>query len=115
MKLRNIFLILVLLPLLLASQENKDDFKIITYNIWNGYDWGKDEPRRVKLQHWMNAQSLDVVALQEVNRGVRRTAVTRSRAGGIDQDEVCIRREPRISAWRLWQCGAVPILDSGTG
>lgn len=66
MKLRNIFLILALLPLLLASQENKDDFKIITYNIWNGYDWGKDEPRRVKLQNWMNAQAPDVVALQEL-------------------------------------------------
>ncbi len=66
MKLRNIFLMLALLPLLLASQEIKEDFKIITYNIWNGYDWGKDEPRRVNLQKWMNAQAPDVVALQEL-------------------------------------------------
>lgn len=66
MKLRNIFLILALLPLLLASQEKKGDFKIITYNIWNGYDWGKDQERREKVQNWMNAQAPDVVALQEL-------------------------------------------------
>ncbi|MEG3658335.1 endonuclease/exonuclease/phosphatase family protein [Arenibacter palladensis] len=66
MKLRKFFLVLALLPLLLASQEKKGDFKIITCNIWNGYDWGKEEPRRVKLQNWMNAQAPDVVALQEL-------------------------------------------------
>lgn len=48
------------------SQENPNDFKVITYNIWNGFDWGKDEERRTKLQHWMNAQKPDVVALQEL-------------------------------------------------
>lgn len=47
-------------------QEKSNDFKAITYNIWNGFDWGNDEERRTKLQHWMNAQTPDVVALQEL-------------------------------------------------
>ncbi|MCK0134549.1 endonuclease/exonuclease/phosphatase family protein [Arenibacter sp. S6351L] len=66
MNFRNIFWILVLLPLLLASQDKKTDFKIITYNIWNGYDWGKDNERREKVQNWINTQTPDVVALQEL-------------------------------------------------
>lgn len=66
MKFRNIFWILVLLPLLLTSQDKKNNFKIITYNIWNGYDWGKDQERRAKVQNWINDQTPDVVALQEL-------------------------------------------------
>ena len=63
---RNILLIMAMLPFLLISQSKKNDFKIITYNIWNGYDWGKDQERRGKVQDWMGEQSPDVVALQEL-------------------------------------------------
>ena len=66
MKFGNIFWILVMLPLLLTSQDKKTDFKIITYNVWNGYDWGKDQERREKVQNWIGAQVPDVVALQEL-------------------------------------------------
>ena len=66
MNYRNILCILVLLPSVLISQEAKGDYKVITYNIWNGFDWGKDEVRRVKVQDWIGAQVPDVVALQEL-------------------------------------------------
>jgi len=67
MNFRNILLLMVtLLPFSLMSQSKVNDFKIITYNIWNGYDWGKDQERRGKVQDWMGAQSPDVVALQEL-------------------------------------------------
>ena len=66
MNLPKIFWIFVMLPLLSASQEKITDFKIITYNIWNGYDWGKDQQRRGKVQNWIDGQAPDVVALQEL-------------------------------------------------
>lgn len=42
------------------------DFKVITYNIWNGFDWGKDSTRRLKYQEWVTGQVPDFVALQEL-------------------------------------------------
>jgi len=43
-----------------------DTLKVITYNIWNGFDWGKDTVRRHKLQQWVKKQQPSVVALQEL-------------------------------------------------
>lgn len=51
----------------LAEFETESNtFKVITYNIWNGFDWGKDTLRRAKLQGWMKEQQTSVVALQEL-------------------------------------------------
>ena len=61
-----LLLIITLLPFSLMSQSHGSDFKIITYNIWNGYDWGKDNERRGKVQNWISTQTPDVVALQEL-------------------------------------------------
>lgn len=44
-----------------------DDLKVITYNIWNGFDWGKDEERRQRVQEWMKSQEPSITALQELN------------------------------------------------
>ena len=41
--------------------------KVITYNIWNGFDWGKDEERRQRVQEWMESQNPSITALQELN------------------------------------------------
>ena len=46
------------------SQEKS--LKVITYNIWNGYDWGKDEARRKQVSEWINDQNPSIVALQEL-------------------------------------------------
>lgn len=40
--------------------------KIITYNIWNGFDWGKDTARHERFVQWVRAQDPDVLALQEL-------------------------------------------------
>lgn len=40
--------------------------KVLSYNIWNGFDWGKDEDRREKLTNWIHSKKPDVVALQEL-------------------------------------------------
>jgi len=46
------------------SQEKH--LKVITYNIWNGYDWGKDEDRRNRTNQWIAEQKPTIVALQEL-------------------------------------------------
>jgi len=46
------------------SQEN--NLNVITYNIWNGYDWGKDEDRRNRVNAWIKEQNPSIVALQEL-------------------------------------------------
>lgn len=49
-----------------GAQEKYNQFRVITYNIWNGYDWGKDEVRRAEVAEWINRQEPSIVALQEL-------------------------------------------------
>lgn len=51
---------------LTEPSEKTSTIKVISYNIWNGFEWGKDSQRREKLVKWMKAQNPDVVALQEL-------------------------------------------------
>ncbi len=48
------------------SYSQQSTLKFITYNIWNGYDWGNDEDRRARLGNWINEQEPSIVALQEL-------------------------------------------------
>ncbi len=66
MKLKLLLFLVLFIPSLGFAQDSRPDFKVITYNIWNGFDFGKDETRRVNLQQWMAAQKPQVVALQEL-------------------------------------------------
>lgn len=65
-KLKLAIVALYLLPFMAMSQIESDAFKVLTYNIWNGYDWGKDEERRGDVQKWIGSETPDVVALQEL-------------------------------------------------
>lgn len=40
--------------------------RVISYNIWNGFEYGKDSVRRDKVIDWIDSQKPDVVALQEL-------------------------------------------------
>ncbi len=57
-------LLFLTLPFLVLGQ--KSTMKVISYNILNGFDWGKDPDREVKMAAWINEQKPDVVALQEL-------------------------------------------------
>jgi len=48
------------------SYAQEDNVKVITYNIWNGYDWGKDQDRRDRNNQWIADQKPSIVALQEL-------------------------------------------------
>ncbi len=63
-KIVSIALLFMLLANGTFAQERT--LKVITYNIWNGYDWGKDNDRRTKVINWLNEQKPDIVALQEL-------------------------------------------------
>lgn len=64
-------LLLVLVGGFVFSQSNdqqasKSSLKVMSYNIWNGFDWGKDEDRHEKFINWINSKKPDVLALQEL-------------------------------------------------
>lgn len=48
------------------SQESSSSLRVMTYNIWNGFDWGKDLERKAELSNWLKSQDLDIIALQEL-------------------------------------------------
>lgn len=49
----------------LEKNESKN-LKVMAYNIWNGFDWGKDADRHQKFIDWINSKKPDVLALQEL-------------------------------------------------
>ncbi|MBI0398821.1 exodeoxyribonuclease III [Cyclobacterium marinum] len=44
-----------------------DSLKILSYNIWNGFDWGKDLERKRKMTAWLKEVDADVIGFQELN------------------------------------------------
>lgn len=67
---RKIILGVILIVSLLNSQavsaQKIYTVKVISYNIWNGFEWGKDSVRKTKFIDWVNTQKPDVFALQEL-------------------------------------------------
>lgn len=63
---KKILFFLVLWVLSINGYSQQTNLKVITYNIWNGYDWGKDEDRRERMNNWINDQDPTIVALQEL-------------------------------------------------
>ncbi|MEL6256401.1 MAG: endonuclease/exonuclease/phosphatase family protein [Bacteroidota bacterium] len=48
------------------TQVSPTNFKVMTYNIWNGFDWGKDTLRKENWIRWIQDKNPDVLALQEL-------------------------------------------------
>lgn len=48
------------------SQKNSSNFKVMTYNIQNGFNWGKDSIRHKNVITWIKKENPDVLALQEL-------------------------------------------------
>lgn len=63
---RTFLLLLWLTWISLDSFSQANHLKVITYNIWNGYDWGKDQDRRDRTNQWIADQNPSIVALQEL-------------------------------------------------
>lgn len=50
----------------IEAQEKISPLRVISYNIWNGFDWGKDTLRHQQLISWAAFQKPDILALQEL-------------------------------------------------
>ena len=59
-----LILFLCFLSASLCAQDK--DLKVITYNIWNGFDFRKDIDRKNGVIDWLVDQKPDVLALQEL-------------------------------------------------
>jgi len=60
------FTIVLLSLSYVIPQEPHAKCKIMTYNIWNGFDWGKDTIRKENWMRWIQDKNPDVLALQEL-------------------------------------------------
>lgn len=63
---RAFFIVLLIGVSCYTSYAQDRNLKVITYNIWNGYDWGKDQDRRGRTNRWIADQKPSIVALQEL-------------------------------------------------
>ncbi len=70
------------------SQESQTTLKVMTYNIWNGFDWGKDNDRKDKLITWVKSQKPDVLALQELNDYTREKLLADAKKWGHGYAEI---------------------------
>lgn len=58
-----LFAFLICIPAISQSSG----LKVISYNIWNGFDWGKDTEREKAMVQWLKEQDADVIGFQELN------------------------------------------------
>ena len=71
-RLKLIWLCLLVFVTSIVFSQAKDkildekSLKVMSYNIWNGFDWAKDEDRHQKFIDWINSKKPDVLALQEL-------------------------------------------------
>jgi len=63
---KKVQLIILFILLICFSSFSQESVKVITYNIWNGFEWGKDTTRKANFLAWMKLQQPNVVALQEL-------------------------------------------------
>jgi len=58
--------LIILCSIYANAQESDTNIKVMTYNIWNGFDWGKDTIRQANMITWIKSKNPDVLALQEL-------------------------------------------------
>ncbi|MDO5977406.1 endonuclease/exonuclease/phosphatase family protein [Flavivirga spongiicola] len=88
------FLIAVIVVITSSFQHKPNDLedsktiKIMTYNIWNGFDWGKDEARRDEFVTWVDFHKPDVLALQELCGYTQETLLREAKKWGHPYAEI---------------------------
>ncbi|WP_117879660.1 endonuclease/exonuclease/phosphatase family protein [Aureibaculum luteum] len=71
-----------------VNAQEKQSLKVISYNIWNGFDWGKDIDRKSKFIDWINMQKPDVFALQELCGYTQEKLLTDAKKWGHNYAEI---------------------------
>ena len=47
-------------------RDNVEKVRVISYNIFNGFHWGKDTERRARMVEWVKKQDPEIMALEEL-------------------------------------------------
>ncbi|WP_373522813.1 endonuclease/exonuclease/phosphatase family protein [Aquiflexum sp.] len=64
---KNMLFLLIAFSLNIPVLAQTDEIKVMSYNIWNGFDWGKDKEREEAMVKWLQEQDADVIGFQELN------------------------------------------------
>ena len=48
------------------QNRNSDTIRVMSYNIWNGFDWGKDKERENLFVEYIANEDTEILALQEL-------------------------------------------------
>lgn len=62
-----ILILLTVFSLQIQVIAQTEQIKVMSYNIWNGFDWGKDKEREAAMVKWLQEQDADVIGFQELN------------------------------------------------
>lgn len=49
-----------------SQNGDSDTIRVMSYNIWNGFDWGKDKEREALFVEYITNEDPEVLALQEL-------------------------------------------------
>jgi exodeoxyribonuclease III len=64
---KNVILLLIAFSFNFHVIAQTDQIKVMSYNIWNGFEWGKDKGREAAMVKWLREQDADVIGFQELN------------------------------------------------
>lgn len=90
---KTVLMLLTLIPSVVFAQKQEiapkqNRLKVISYNIWNGFNHGKDKDRKQKAIDWFKAQRPDVVALQELNSYTQEKLLNDAKKWGHNYAEI---------------------------
>ena len=69
-------------------KPNMEKIRIISYNIFNGFDWGKDIERRARFINWVKNQDPEVLAMQELNNFTKESLTDLAKEWGHPYAEI---------------------------
>lgn len=64
---KNVIFLLIAFSFNIGVIAQTDQIKVMSYNIWNGFEWGKDKERETAMVKWLQEQDADVIGFQELN------------------------------------------------
>jgi exodeoxyribonuclease III len=84
---RSLFLFAALIASTSVTSEKHKIFKVITYNVWNGFESQKE--RRNLFVQWAKQQNADVIAFQELNGFTQRSFSELAKTWGHPYTAIC--------------------------
>jgi hypothetical protein len=114
--LARILLLLVVLAVLVSPAFAKKTLRVMTYNIHVGVGIDKKLDLQ-RIGDVINRERPDLVGLQEVDRGVKRTEGKDEIAelAAMTRMEVRVCAEPGLSGWEVWRRDLVAVSDQEHG